>query len=160
MRNVIQRLRIDWPSFVVCLVTAAAYVVLAIIVVRHATAAELPTVAAADGINWGWVAAGVVLLIAAIVGGFVVFKRKSPVVAEQVQAAVVSDAEKVGLAIGAHFLAGINKLVATIEERIPPPTLTEALPISGKNGQAGTFTIAVTGDPKADMAAINAQYFG
>jgi hypothetical protein len=181
MRNAIHRIRIDWPSFFACLATAAAWAVLAVIFVRHAVGQTLApvapaTAAASSGPNWwlyGGIGAAVLVLVLCVIG-FLRFRKRNPEGAAKVQAATIADAQAIGHAIAAAADSAVDRLLAV---RITSPgatgtgsatgmggvvlaPLTEALPISGKFGQAGPLTVQCVGEPKADQAAFNEKYFG
>lgn len=117
------------------------------------------TAAASSGLPWTLIWLGV--LTVALIGGFVYLQRRNPTEAAQVQAAAIAGGKEVAAAIEGMF----NRLQAHFASQpaAAAPAVAEVVAVPqvlGHNGAPGTFTIIVTGDPKADMAAINAQYFG
>jgi hypothetical protein len=148
-----------------------------------------PAAAASSGfaVNW-WLVAAIVAGLLIVLGAvlFVRYRTRNPEGAAQVQAAAVSDAQALGHAIAAAADSAVDRLLASrvtkiadtpshlpgwpIEGPLPvvpqPGPLTEALPISGRLGQAGTLSVsvAVAGDAPTDIPAINAAvtkaYFG
>jgi len=147
---------------------STAYLIVGTVValVRRAHAAELPTVAATGGINWGYVGAAFVLLGLAIGGAIFWLRKRNPAAAAKVGAALGA-----GIVAAGHDLAEVLRdLSALIKARIPAADAPES-PIAGateapaaqitpgKLGQAGPLTVQCTGDPKVDHAAFDAAYF-
>jgi hypothetical protein len=102
-----------------------------------------------------WLLIALVVVIALAFGIHAYLKHNNPA------AAVVStDAAAAWHAIAAE----LGKLRTTIEAKVVPATpapAEEPAPVTpGKAGQAGTFTAQVSGDPKVDIPAITAQYYG
>lgn len=62
------------------------------------------------------------------------------------------------------LIAELHKLTehhsALIDAIKPAEVVALAEPPTGKLGTPGRFVVEVTGDPKVDLPAINAQYFG
>jgi hypothetical protein len=148
---------------------STAYLIVGTIVialVRRAHAAELPTVAATGGINWGYIGGALVLLGLAIGGAIIWLRKRNPAAAAKVGAAVGA-----GTAAAGHDLAEVLRdLSAVIKARIPPAGAVESPAASameapatqippGKLGQPGPLTVQCTGDPKVDHAAFDAAYF-
>jgi hypothetical protein len=143
---------------------------------------QLPSVIASQpsgGIPW-WIT----MPLALVIGGVVVFaflKRKDPAKADALQAAATNELGKL-IAAAKEDWTALRQHVADLSTDLqantaataantvanggaPAPAAdAKAAPAApataGKNGVAGVMTLTVTGNPKADLDAFNAAYFG
>lgn len=132
----------------------------------NAQAPQLPTVTAPTN----WMGLGIAFGVGVLLVGGIWLMRHNP--GSVAKAKAEAEALKNGNATLVQQIAqALNRLTETHAVAVgaipvalaatPPaaPAVDNALP-AGKNGTPGNFLIGVTGDPKLDLPAINAQYFG
>lgn len=123
-----------------------------------AIAADLPTAATPTD----WSLYGFILVAVALVALVVWLHHRFPSEAAKADIAVKTDAAAATRRV-ADALEALFHKHTTAPPAAPTagPAPAEAIPAqpAGKNGEAGLFSVQVTGDPKADLAAIQAQYF-
>ncbi|MGH7605391.1 MAG: hypothetical protein ACRENK_15525 [Gemmatimonadaceae bacterium] len=119
-----------------------------------------PVQPAAGGIDW-WIL-GPIIIVLVVIGGFLYLRKKNPTAAAMVATTASADVQA--------LVADLHGWAASVEARFrgsgtgpEPPTVTTLPepappPAPGKSGQAGTFSITVTGDPATDLPAMVTQY--
>ena len=117
----------------------------------NAYAQTLQPVAAATD----WTSVVIVVVVIALIVAAVLLHRRFPAQASKADLAVKTEAVKVLGEIRDHFKSAPAVPSAPPAPADAPPPAAPA----GKNGVAGTLTLTVTGDPKADLAAFQTAYF-
>ncbi len=123
------------------------------IILAHAMPANGQTLQpVSNGSGFGIWAVIIIGVAVVAIAGMIIWHKRNPT--QQATTMAEAHAALTSVASGIHSL--VNELSAKKE----PATLPADVFIEGKNGVAGRFQIGVTGDPKVDLPAINAQYFG
>ncbi len=119
------------------------------IILAHAMPANGQTLQpVSNGSGFGVWAVIIIGVAVVAVAGMIIWHKRNP----SEQAKAVAEAHT---ALANAFTA-IHEFVAKKEPTTPMPDVFSI----GKNGSPGRFAIEVTGDPRVDLPAINAQYFG
>jgi predicted lipid-binding transport protein (Tim44 family) len=95
-----------------------------------------------------------ILAIVAIVAAGVYLHRRFPTQSAKADA----DLKAAGVKALQEISVKLDKALGKADAAAPAEPAAPA-PVAGKSGQAGTFSVQVTGDPATDLAAITAAYY-